>query len=161
MAHARPLLTALSLVLALAGCGGAQRPEELAGLWSAGPAACAAGVGVQFGDHAIAAVYESQHETLFDRPRYQVEGEGADFRVRILYDLPHRPGGARSTGAHGVLVLKRGANGVLSGATHNLVDPRTGSARLRIDNDPALSAMSLEPCGAHPWRETLRGRRDV
>ncbi|GAN00427.1 hypothetical protein U91I_04093 [alpha proteobacterium U9-1i] len=130
----------------------------MAGLWSAGQAACAAGVGVRFGADSIAAVYDSQREILFDRPRYVVESGGDAFRVRITYDLPHRPGGARASGAHGVLVLTRDQSGGLQPLTHNLIDGLTGSARLRVADDPALSAMNLEPCGPHPWREELRGR---
>jgi hypothetical protein len=41
------------------------------------------------------------------------------------------------------------------------VDPRTGSARLRIANDPAATALTLTPCGDHPWRERLRGRSQI
>jgi hypothetical protein len=158
MARARSLLAVVCLALAMTGCGGRRAPVELTGLWSAGQAACAAGVGVRFETDAIAAVYDSQRETLFDHPRYQVEGAGEAFRVRIVYQLPHRPGGARAVGAHGVLVLARGPEGTLEPRAHNLVDARTGATRLRINEDPAMSAMTLEPCGAHPWREELRGR---
>ncbi len=158
MARVRSLFALVCLALAMTGCGGRRAPIELMGLWSAGQAACAAGVGVRFGANAIAAVYDSQQETLFDRPRYEVEGAGDAFRVRIVYDLPHRPGGARAVGAHGVLVLARDGDGGLQPMAHNLIDARTGSARLRISDDPAMSAMDLEPCGPHPWREELRGR---
>jgi hypothetical protein len=149
---------ALSLSLALTGCAGARPPPELWGLWSTGAAACDAGVGVRFEGDAIAAAYGSERETLFDSPRYHVERPGEAFRVRIEYKLPHRPGGARATGAYGVLVLERGEAGLLTPASHNLIDRRTGSARLRIVDDPAMRTLTLAPCGRHPWREELRGR---
>jgi hypothetical protein len=159
MAKSRPLtLAALALAVAMTGCAGARPPAELAGLWSQGPAACAAGIGVRFENGAIDAVYEQQREVLFEHPTYVVESAGEDFRVRIRYELPRRPGGARVAGAYGVLVLERGAEGVLRPASHNMIDNRTGSARMRIVADPALSALALTPCGAHPWREQLRGR---
>src|SRR5262245_22568602 len=102
------------LALALAGCGSAGPPSELSGLWSAGPAACAAGMGVRFDGDAIEAIYDSnQRQTLFEHPRYQLEASGKEFRVRITYALPVQPGGASSAGAYGVLVLTRDGEGVL------------------------------------------------
>ena len=151
-------LLAGSLALALAACAGPRPPEELSGLWSAGPAACEAGVGVRFRGDAIEAIYDTQVETLFARPRYAVEAEGDTFRVRITYDLPRIAGGVRSSGAHGVLVLARQPSGGIAPSRHALVDGRTGATRTRIDNDPVLRLMTLAPCGAHPWREGLRGR---
>lgn len=134
-------------------------PAELTGLWSSGPASCAAGIGVRFDSDAIKVVYEDDTQTLFDHPRYKLEShDDASFRVRITYELPHVTGGARVAGAHGVLVLARRADGVLAPVTHTIVDARTGSSRLRIGDDPATQAMTLTPCGAHPWREDLRGR---
>lgn len=133
-------------------------PAELGGLWSAGPAACAAGVGVRFEADAIEVVYDDETQTLFDRPRYRLESSGETFRVRITYDLPRVTGGARVAGAHGVLVLARQPDGGLAPLTHSIVDARTGSARMRIGEDPAVQALTLTPCGAHPWREDLRGR---
>lgn len=151
------MFAAICVALALSACGRANPPAELWGLWSAGDAACAAGVGVRFGADAIAAVYQHQRETLFKHPIYEVETAGDRFRVRILYELPDQAGGARSVGAHGVLVLARDGTG-LAVASHNLLDPRTGAARVRINDDPAVSLLTLEPCGDHPWREGLRGR---
>lgn len=133
-------------------------PAELNGLWSAGPAACAAGVGVRFEGDAIQVVYEDETQTLFDHPRYKLESSGESFRVRIIYELPRVTGGARVAGAHGVLVLARQPNGGLAPLTHSIVDARTGSARMRIGDDSAVQALTLSPCGAHPWREELRGR---
>jgi hypothetical protein len=160
MAHTRSLCFAiLLLVVAATGCAGSRPPSELAGLWSAGPAACAAGIGVRFENDAIDAVYERQREVLFEHPTYLVESAGEAFRVRIRYELPRRPGGVRVAGAYGVLVLERGEEGALRPASHNMVDGRTGSARLRIVGDPAFTVLALTPCGAHPWREDLRGRR--
>lgn len=157
MAHARQLIACLALSVA-GGCSSSQPPPpELAGLWSAGPAACAAGVGVEFGAEAISAVYEDERQVLFDRPRYEVEGRDQDFRVRITYELPHRPGGARSVGAYGAVVLARDG-ATIAPVSHTLVDPRTGAARMRFENDPAVTALTLTPCGDHPWQEPLRGR---
>ncbi len=144
--------------LASACAGPARPPAELNGLWSAGPAACAAGIGVRFEPDSIEVVYADGTETLFDHPRYKREGSGESFRVRITYQLPRVAGGARVAGAHGVLVLARQPNGGLAPLTHSIVDARTGSARMRIADDPALQALTLAPCGAHPWREDLRGR---
>lgn len=158
MARAGTLTALIGIALTAAGCSAARPPEELSGLWSAGPAACAAGVGVRFNADAIEVVYARQTEVLFERPRYHVEDGGDDFRVRILYDLPRMAGGARSLGAHGVLILARQADGSIAPETHNLLDARTGAARLRIADDPAQTALTLAPCGAHPWRQGLRGR---
>lgn len=157
MARAIPLLALLSL--ALAGCAGARPPTELEGLWSAGPAACASGVGVRFSAEAIEAVYDDEVETLFANPRYEVEADSADaFRVRIVYDLL-LPGGDRTDGAYGVLVLARQADGSIAPASHTIMDVRTGAARARLIDDPAVALLTLEPCGRHPWRQdALRGR---
>lgn len=151
---------ALLFLLCLApACAAPTRPpDELSGLWSAGPAACAAGVGVRFNADAIEVVYEDETATLFDRPHYELESSGRSFRVRITYQLPRVTGGARVAGAHGVVVLARQPSGGIAPLTHAIVDARTGSARLRIDDDPAVTALTLSPCGAHPWREDLRGR---
>ena len=153
-------LALLSVTILASACAGPARPPaELNGLWSSGPASCAAGIGVRFDADAIKVVYANDTQTLFDHPRYKLESSGsASFRVRITYELPHVPGGARVAGAHGVLVLARRANGVLAPVMHTIVDARTGSSRLRIGDDPATQAMTLTPCGAHPWREDLRGR---
>ena len=144
--------------LASACAGPARPPAELNCLWSAGPAACAAGIGVRFEPDSIEVVYADGTQTLFDHPRYKRESSGESFRVRITYQLPRVAGGARVAGAHGVLVLARQPNGGLAPLTHSIVDARTGSARMRIADDPALQALTLAPCGAHPWREDLRGR---
>ncbi|MBX3429489.1 MAG: hypothetical protein KF779_07915 [Hyphomonadaceae bacterium] len=149
----------LSLTVLAAACAGPARPPaELSGLWSAGPAACAAGVGVRFTADAIEVIYEDETQTLFDHPRYKLESSGESFRVRITYELPQVTGGARVAGAHGVLVLARQPDGGLAPVAHSIVDARTGSARMRIADDPAVQALTLAPCGAHPWREDLRGR---
>lgn len=145
--------------LALAGCAGGDPPDELAGLWSPGPAACAAGVGVRFEADAIQAVYDEQIETLFARPRYEVEANDDDiFRVRIDYDLPRIAGAARSPNQHGVLLLERRPDGGIAPETHAMADPRTGSMRTRIADDPVARLMTLQPCGSHPWSGGLRGR---
>lgn len=151
-------IAVLGFALAAASCSGAKPPTELSGLWSAGPAACEAGVGVRFESDAIEVVYERQTEALFENPRYTLERGGDNFRIRITYDLPQVAGGARSLGAHGVIVLTRSNDGRITPEMHNLIDGRTGAARARISDDPAITALSLQPCGAHPWREGLRGR---
>lgn len=145
---ARLPLAAL-MALAAAGCGGSPPPTELAGLWSRGQDACAAEIGVRFGPHAIQAVYGDQRETLFERPRYQVE-PGTTLRIRIVYDLPRLPGGAHSAGARGVLLLARQPDGSIAPVTHNLSDARTGAVRLRMGQDPAKALLSLSPCGLKP-----------
>ncbi len=160
MARAPVHLLALILLAVLGGCGG-KPPAELSGLWSAGPAACAAGVGVRFGADGIDAVFEGQRETLFERPRYRREGVGERFKVRIEYDLPRAPGQGRRVGAHGVLVLERGEGGALRPSMHNLVDGRTGAARMRLNGDRAMEALALKPCGSHPWASGLRGRESA
>jgi len=152
--------TALLFVLCLApACAGpSSPPPELGGLWSAGPAACAAGVGVRFNTDAIEVVYEDETATLFEHPRYELESSGQSFRVRITYSLPRVTGGARVAGTHGVVVLARQPSGGIAPLTHAIVDGRTGSARLRLADDPAVTALTLAPCGADPWKEDLRGR---
>lgn len=153
----RQSLVLLGLCVAV-GCGAARPPPaELDGRWSTTAAACAGGVAVEFGEDAISAIYGRERQILFHHPRYEVQGAGQDFRVRITYDLPQLPGGARSAGAHGVLVLIR-AGARLEPVSHTLIDPRTGAARMRISDDPAARALMLTPCDAHPWREALRGR---
>lgn len=168
MACAAKLIAALALAPAftsLAGCDAGRPPVELSGLWSAGPAACAAGAGIRFGSDAISALYDNQRQVLFEHPRYDVEtrGEARDeiFRVRILYALPVQPGGASSVGAHGVILLIRDHDGALRAISHTLVDPRTGSVSMRIAGDPALAALALKPCGAPRPGEGLRGRGDT
>lgn len=154
---ARATLLIAGLCLAGAGCVRASPPAELQGLWSAGPAACAAGIGIRFGGHAIQMVFEDKGEALFARPRYQIMSRAEPFRVRITYDLPLVAGGAREPGARGVFVLTQQAGGGIAMESHNLVDPRTGAVRARIADDPAATLLALEPCGEHPWREGLRG----
>ena len=147
-------------LVAVSACAEPSRPPaELDGLWSAGPAACAAGVGVRFLSDTVQIIYENETQTLFDNPRYSLESAGEAFRVRIIYDLPRVAGGARVAGAYGVLVLARQPNGGLAPLTNSIVDARTGAARMRIGDDPAVGALTLSPCGAHPWREELRGRQ--
>lgn len=151
----------IGLALAVAACGGPRPPAELSGLWSAGAAACGAGVGVRFGGDAIVAVYDRQTETLFNHPRYTIAGRGEAFRVRIVYQLPHVTGGVRSVGAHGVLVLARQPDGRIAPMAHNLVDARTGAVRTRVSNDPTVSLLTLMPCDDHPWVDDLRGHSEA
>ncbi|HWA01707.1 MAG TPA: hypothetical protein VG841_15470 [Caulobacterales bacterium] len=160
MIRARALAIS-ALCLLAAACAGGRAPAQLSGLWSAGPAACEAGMGVRFESDEVAIVYDRQRQTLLERPRYSLEQVTARiFRVRIQYDLPHRPGGAHVAGAYGVLVLEGEPDGALRPTSHNLIDSRTGSVRLRIDNDPAISALSLHSCErtSNGGPEELRGR---
>ena len=147
----------LSLCLGVAGCTPPAPPNELSGLWSATPLACATGVGVRFEPDTIAMVYRDKSEVLFARPRYQ-RLAGDDFRVRVIYRLPHVAGGAGDPGAHGVFVLGRRADGAIAPLTHNLLDGRTGAARLRIAGDPAATLLTLSPCDPSGSATGLRGR---
>lgn len=155
MAGVRGIIAWLGVALA-AGCAESAPPPELDGLWSANQAACDAGVGIRFTPEAIAAIYHDETEVLFAAPAYDLERGGELFRVRISYALPRPVGGAAVVGARGVLVLERNG-GRLEAAAHNLIDHRTGAARLRLENDPAMMTMSLQPCDLHPWRDDLRG----
>lgn len=163
MARARSILALVGAALTAVACSGSRPPAELSGLWSAGQAACAAGVGVRFASRAIEAVYRDQAETLFERPRYEVEERGTTvFRVRVTYQLPRLAGGVRVAGAHGVLVLARQPGGGIAPVSHTLIDARTGAARQRIVDDPAVTVLTLQPCGDHPWRDDeLRGRAET
>jgi hypothetical protein len=151
----------LCLAASSSGCGAALGPPpELLGLWSAGPAACAAGVGLSFDNNAVQARVDDVREPLFEQPIYRRMGVGDAFRVRIDYQLPHAAGPTR-VGGRGALVLERGPEGRLRPVSHMMVDPLTGSARIRIKDDPVLSSLDLRPCGAHAWTEDLRGRDHV
>ena len=119
--------------------------------------ACAAGVGIRFKADAIEAIYDRQVETLFDSPRYEVRGRGP-FRVRIVYDLPRLAGGAHVAGARGVVELTRRQDGSIAPTLHNLLDPRTGAARVQLVNDPAVAALTLTSCAPGTWRADVRER---
>lgn len=153
---ARAPLALLWLCLT-AGCVAAP-PAELSGFWSASPAACEAGVGVRFGARAIELIHDDAGETLFAHPRYTRERTGNSFRLRIVYDLPRMAGGAYGLGARGEVVLVRLPDGGIAPLTHNILDGRTGAARLRFVGDPGAALLTLKPCGPSPWREALRGR---
>lgn len=152
------LLFAFAALALASGCGGASAPPaELDGLWSSGPAGCEADVGVRFTEHAIVAAYEDQNETLFAHPRYDVI-DTEPFRVRIEYQLPRRPGGGGVAGARGVLVVMETDDGRLMAERHAMLDGRTGAARMRMKEDPALALLALEPCGPRRGRSPgLRG----
>ena len=155
MARLRWIIAGLGL--ALAACSQASAPpRELDGLWSTGDASCAAGVGIRFTDAAIVAIYPEREEVLIAAPRYdEISSEGR-FRVRVTYALPVIEGASARAGARGVLVLSRHGQ-LLAPEQHTLVDSLTGSARMRIADDPMTTALTLQPCGRHPWREPLRG----
>jgi hypothetical protein len=159
MARAR-IFSALICALGLGACG-SKPPAELAGMWSTGPAACEAGVGIRFNRQAIEAVYDRQRQTLFERPRYTLLRGGRMFRVRIVYDLPRLPGGAYSVGASGVVILARQPDGRIAPVIHNLLDARTGAARLQFVGDPAVAALTLTRCGESLQPMPLRGAVDA
>jgi hypothetical protein len=148
----------LCLAATSSGCGASLGPPaELLGLWSAGPAACAAGVGLSFDNNAVQARIGNDRETLFEDPIYRREGVGEAFRVRIDYALPLAPG-VSHVGPRGALVLARGPEGRLRPVSHMMTDPLTGSVRMRIKDDPVISSLDLKPCGDHSWNGGLRGR---
>jgi len=156
MLSARSCLGLASLAVATA-CA-APAPVELAGLWSSGQASFDAGVGVRFGGEAIEIVYPRGADPLFTRPRYAIERGGEDFRVRVDYDLPSRPGGASSVGAYGVIMLASDGRGGIVPDHHMMVDPRTGAVRVRFVDDPAVEALTLQPCDGRADLAQLRGR---
>lgn len=155
----RGLLPILAATAALSGCLGGGPPEELAGLWAAGPAACDAGLGVRFERAAVSAHFDEETQVLLDRPDYEIERRGERVRVRISYQLPKPEEGARPS-VRGVLILERGEDGWLHTRAHRFEDPRTGSAHVRIAGDPAAQIFRLRKCGPDAWIEGLRGRRD-
>lgn len=155
MARAAKIIA--GLCLAVAGCAPAAPPGELAGLWSASPSACQAGVGVRFEADSISMVYRNNAEVLFAHPHYEML-TGAEFRVRVTYRLPPTAGGARDPGARGMFVLARRADGAIAAEKHNLLDGRTGAARLRIEQDPLAALLTLVPCEPSASAMGLRGR---
>jgi hypothetical protein len=143
--------------LASACAGPTHPPAELNGLWSSGPAACAAGIGVRFESDKIEVVYEDSTQTLFEHPRYNLESNERSFRVRITYDLPRVTGGTRVAGAHGVLVLARQSGGGLAPVTHSIVDARTGRPHAHRQR-PGVQALTLSRAGASLARRSARPR---
>ncbi|MGE0828489.1 MAG: hypothetical protein AB7O04_03960 [Hyphomonadaceae bacterium] len=148
-------LLSVAAAASLAACG-SEPPQELAGLWGAGPANCEAGIGVRFASNSISAHFDGASQTLLDRPIYDVERRGARVRVRVTYELP----GGDAVGSKGVLVLERGEDGWLRTMTHRLENIRTGSAHIRLNDDPVARAFRLRKCGPDAWIEGLRGRDD-
>ncbi len=127
-------------------------PRALHGLWSAGPAACAAGVGLEFGEDAIAAVYGSEREALFVRPRYRESHTATGMRVSIDYELP------QGRGMEGRLVLQRGDDGWLRPVSHLMRNKLTGAVRAPIGEDRTALALTVRPCAPDAWLAGLRGR---
>lgn len=146
----------LTLCLASSACAPSAPPRDLDGLWSAGPAACEAGVGLRFGADAIEAVYDGEAETLFDQPRYRTERRHGALYVRIRYELPSESAHGAS---YGELVLRRRNDGWLTPVSNRWIDARTGAARLRIGDDPLKDALTVRPCAPNAWIANLRGRR--
>ncbi|MGE3142436.1 MAG: hypothetical protein AB7L65_03890 [Hyphomonadaceae bacterium] len=153
----RYAILSLWMGLLLSACGAAGPPPALAGLWSVGPAACAAGVGLTFGRDAIAADYGGEREILFANPRYQ-RMPGGRLRIRIRYDLPAPQGENARTGMRGVLVMERRDDGWLQPVSHQIEDVRTGARRLHIGADPMDLALTVRPCAVSAWIPGLRGR---
>lgn len=146
-------LCAISFILlALAACR-AGPPAQLAGLWSTGPASCSAGIGLEFNEKSVDAVYAADRQILFLNPRYEMRGGGDEFRVRIRYDV---------TKAHktlvGVLDLQRQRDGSLRPIAHRIHDTLTGATRLRVGEDPLALALMVRPCAPNAWNGDLRGR---
>jgi hypothetical protein len=154
--RARTISALIGLCFGASACGSAP-PPELRGIWSSSQMACAAGVGIRFQSDAIQAIYDRQIETLFEHPQYEVRGRGP-FRVRIVYDLPHVAGAAQVAGARGVVELTRRQDGSIAPTLHNLLDARTGAARIQLVNDPAIAALTLTSCLPGRWRADLRER---
>lgn len=149
----RRALAALAL-FCLAGCDGP--PKELAGVWSAGPAACAAGVGLEFGARSIDAIYAGERQILFHNPRYAVEHGADGLRISVIYDAP--PAGQDDQRVRGMFVLERGDDGWLRPRGRRLEDPRTGTVRVRIGDDPLTTALAVRRCGPDSFIPGLRGR---
>jgi hypothetical protein len=142
----------LSGLLALtAGCETGP-PPALQGLWSTGPAACAAGVGLEFREDAIAAVYGSERETLFARPRYRETYTRAGLEISVDYELP------QGRGMEGRLVLRRGDDGWLRPISHQMRTKLTGAVRAPIGEDRTALALTVRPCAPDAWLAGLRGR---
>jgi len=154
--RARTIFVLIGLCFGASACGSAP-PPELNGLWSSSQMACAAGVGIRFKADAIEAVYDTRTETLFAHPIYELRARGP-FRVRIVYDLPELPGGSHVAGSHGVVELTRRGDGSIAPTLHNLLDARTGAARVQLVNDPAVAALTLTSCAPGTWRADLNGR---
>ncbi len=152
----RRVFLVLALVVLAASCAGRSAPpRELSGLWSAGPGACDAGIGLRFEESAVAALYAGERETLFANPRYDARRDGDSFEVRIAYDPP---GAAPDGGVRGVLVLRRREDGWLTPIAHHMEDPRTGTTRMRIVDDAMALALTVRPCAEPVWIAGLRGR---
>lgn len=149
---------ALALVCALLlGCSsGGAPPRQLAGMWSAGPAACSARIGLEFGAEAIEAIYVDEREALVERPRYEVI-QDEPFRVRIRYRLPGNAAVRRS--GEGIIDLERIRDGSLRPVAHRFENELTGAVRLSIGADPMVQAMTVRPCDQNAWIGDLRGRR--
>lgn len=155
------LAAMMTLTGAAAGCLDSPPPPELQGLWSGGPAACAAQMGVRFlSDEVTAAFDDGRTQALLHDPEYAVERRGARLRVRISYALP-APDDAPELAARGALTLERDSDGWLNVADHRLQDARTGAVRLILNDDPAARAFRLRRCGPDAWIEGLRGTTDA
>lgn len=125
-------------------------------MWSAGPAACSARIGLEFGAEAIEAIYVDEREALVERPHYEVI-QDEPFRVRIRYRLPGGPA-VRRTG-EGIIDLERISDGSLRPVAHRFENDFTGAVRMSIGADPMVQAMTVRPCDQNAWIGDLRGRR--
>ncbi len=147
-------LMILALTALAAGCR-VGPPAALAGLWSAGPAACEAGFGLEFGERSVDAVYPGHREILFANARYEVVSRDDPFRVRIRYDLaaPGRPP------AEGVLELVERGDGWLRPVRQSVEDKLTGAVRIPINPEASATALTVRSCAPNAWMGELRGRR--
>jgi hypothetical protein len=129
----------------LAACG-ARPPKELSGLWSTGPAACAAGLGVTFRRDGVWAHYAKDEFVLMAAPRYTVTPTPDGALVRIDYKLPGAPGGVAADLGRGVIELERSRMDRLRPVRSRFVDLRTGAATLPLHAGPMEQAMQLARC---------------
>lgn len=142
---ARRLLVLVAVCGALGGCAQGP-PQELAGLWSRSPAACALGAGARFEADAVRVFYGRSDRALYEDPRYAVERRGADVRVRIDY--------ARA-GARGSLVLHRQGDWIRP-VSHQFADKTTGGVSVRLGEEDVTRFFTLQLCagakenGANP-----------
>ena len=140
-------LCAFSVTL-LAACGGP--PKVLAGLWSASPEACAAGLGVTFRADAVRARYDRDAFILFAQPRYSTVQTPSGAIVRINYALP----GADEALGRGEIELAWSRNDArLLPLRRRFVDLLTGSTTVPLQADAVDRALALKRCPKNPKPE--------
>jgi hypothetical protein len=115
-------------------------------LWSTGPAACAAGLGVTFRGDSVRARFEDDEFVLMAAPRYAVARTADGAIIRIEYQLPTEPGGVSGDLGRGVIEIERTDAGRLVPLRRRFVDLRTGSARLPLKAGALEHALTLAKC---------------